>query len=164
MTRRILKIRSDEIGAAAIELAIALPVLLTMIYGIFSIGYLFLANAGIQHALGQGARQANLCAAQGSAGCTLPTAGTIKTAINNAVFGKFNGTWDDPSVDTTTASSGYITLTVTYHQTMSFAFFDGPTINLSRSKRVYLADTPPTKTACDAAATPAPACSIYTTT
>jgi hypothetical protein len=28
---------------------------------------------------------------------------------------------------------------VTYHQTMSFAFFTGPTIDISKSKRVYIA-------------------------
>jgi Flp pilus assembly protein TadG len=156
--------RLDERGTAAIEVAISLPVIITMIYGIFSIGQLFMANAGIQHALGQGARMANLCAAQGSAGCTLPTTTALKAKMNADVFGKFNGTWDVPAVDTSTASSGYITLTVGYHQTMSFAFFTGPTINLSRSKLVYLADTPPTQATCSAAATPAPACSIYTTT
>lgn len=160
------RMKRDERGAAAIELAIALPVLVTMIYGIFSIGQLFMANAGIQHALGQGARQANLCAAQGSAGCALPTAKVIKDKMRSDVFGAFNGTFDDPVVTTTNASSGYVTLSVTYHQTMSFAFFAGPTIDITRSKKVYLADTPPTKTDCDAApaASIPPACSIYTTT
>jgi Flp pilus assembly protein TadG len=159
---RLLK--RDERGTAAIEMAIAVPVLVTMIIGIVSIGQLFMANAGIQHALGQAARQANLCTAQGSAGCVLPTTTALKATMNSAVFGKYNGTWDNPSVDTSTASSGYITLSVTYHQTMSFAFFTGPTINLTRTKLVYLADTPPDQATCTSAATPAPACSIYTTT
>lgn len=156
----------DESGAAAIEMAIALPVLVTMIIGIASIGQLFMANAGMQHALGQGARAANLCSSQGNGGCVLPTTTSIIAKMNNDVFGKFNGTWDTPIVDSSTAPSGYITLTVGYHQTMTFAFFAGPTINLTRSKKVYLADTPPTSATCAAAAVAArpPACSIYTTT
>ena len=32
-----------------------------MIYGIFKVGLLFHANAGIQHALGEGARYATVC-------------------------------------------------------------------------------------------------------
>jgi len=54
-------IQSDERGAAIIEMAIAVPVLVSMIYGIFTIGQLFEANAGMEHALGEGARYATLC-------------------------------------------------------------------------------------------------------
>ena len=49
-------LQRDERGAAAIEMALALPVLVTMIYGIFQVGLLYQANAGMQHALGEGAR------------------------------------------------------------------------------------------------------------
>ena len=162
---RMLK-RMGEDGAAAIEMAVAVPVLVTMIIGIVSIGQLFMANAGMAHALGQGARAANICSAQGTNGCTLPTTTTIIAKMNSDVFGKWNGLWDTPQVDSSTASSGYITLTVGYHQNMFYGMSSGPAINLSRSKRVYLADTPPTSADCDgyAAASKPPACSIYTTT
>ena len=143
---RVRKIRRNEDGAAAIEIAFALPILVTMIYGTFSIGQLFLANAGIQHALGEGARMATLCTSLSTSGgvtsCTLPTDDQIKAKVNAALFGTFNGTFDTPVVDSTNAAAaagGYKTITVTYHQTMSFAFFVGPTINMSRSKRVYIA-------------------------
>ena len=42
----------DERGAATIEIAIALPILVLFIYGMFTIGVLFQANAGLQHSLG----------------------------------------------------------------------------------------------------------------
>ena len=44
-----------------IEMAIALPMLILFIYGIFQVGVVFQANAGMQHALGEGARLATLC-------------------------------------------------------------------------------------------------------
>ena len=40
-------IRRDEQGAAAMEFALAIPVLILMIYGIFRIGLLYEANAGM---------------------------------------------------------------------------------------------------------------------
>ena len=70
-----LQIRANEAGAAIIEFAIALPILIFFIYGIFAVGRLYEANAGIQHALGEGARYATLCLNPTSTGCTNPTDG-----------------------------------------------------------------------------------------
>jgi Flp pilus assembly protein TadG len=172
MISRHAYIQQDEHGTAAIEAAIALPVLIMMIYGIFTLGQLFESNAGIQHALGEGARYGTLCLAISSSGsCTLPTGTQIKAKVNSKLFGTTNGTFDAPVLNTSTASTGYATLTVTYHQMMHFAFFNGPTIDVTRSKRVYLPDSPPSQSACTAAAAahaadPAtpdapPSCSIY---
>jgi hypothetical protein len=85
----------------------------------------------------------------------------MRTKVNNNLFGTGIGTFDTPTVDSTTASSGYVTITVNYHQTLNFLFFTGPAVTLTRAKRVYLADTPPTSTVCTAATTPAASCSIY---
>jgi hypothetical protein len=93
--------------------------------------------------------------------CTLPTGTQIKAKVNSKLFGTNNGTFDTPTVDTTTASLSYVTLGVTYHQTMNFLFFTGPTVNLPRTKVVYLSDVPPTEDDCDSASTPEPSCSIY---
>lgn len=164
MIGRRTRILRDEGGAAVIEMAIALPVLVSMIYGIFTLGQLFEANAGMQHALGEGARYGNLCFSPSDGACTLPTSTQLSTRVNDKLFGTKNGTFDQPTVDTSTASSGYVTITVNYHQNMDFLFFTGPTVNLTRSKRVYLADTPPAQSDCSSAATPPVSCSIYTTT
>ncbi len=53
-------LRRDQRGAAAIEFALSVPVLITMVYGIFQVGLLYEANAGMQHALGEGARLASV--------------------------------------------------------------------------------------------------------
>jgi Flp pilus assembly protein TadG len=139
MIRRHSKVQRDERGAAAIELAIALPVLVTMIYGIFTIGQLFEANAGMQHALGEGARLGTLCPSVSGNTCSVPTDVQIRTRVNSRLFGTTNGTFDPPVVDSSTLASGYKTVTVTYHQTMYFAFLTGPAITITRSKRIYLA-------------------------
>lgn len=140
MSGRITTVRCDERGAAALEMALALPVLVSMIYGIFTLGQVFEANAGMQHALGEGARYGTLCLSMASDGtCTLPSDTQISTKVSSKLFGTRNGTFDTPTVDSSTAASGYKTVTVKYHQTMNFLFFTGPTVNLIRSKRVYLA-------------------------
>ena len=99
MIHRRTKFRSDQRGTAGIEMAIALPVLVTAILGIFTVGQLFEANAGMQHALGEGARYGTLCLAQGTSGCTLPTGTAIKAQVNSKLFGTSNGTFTtaDPS-------------------------------------------------------------------
>jgi Flp pilus assembly protein TadG len=161
MTRQIRKLRRDERGAAAIEAAIALPALITMIYGIFSLGQLFQSNAGMQHALGEGARYGTLCLAISNGSCTLPTATQIKAKVNSKLFGTGNGIFDAPTVTTSTATSGYVTVSVTYHHPMNFLFFPGPTIDLTRSKRVYLPDTPGTSADCSSGVSTAASCSVY---
>jgi Flp pilus assembly protein TadG len=133
----MLKIlRRDEEGAAAIEFAIAVPILVTMLYGIFQVGLLFQANAGMQHALGEGARYATLCLSPTSTGCTVPTDANIKAKINAKLFGKSDGTFTVS--DPVTTSNSYKTLTVTYSRAMNFLFFQGPTVTLTRSKTVYI--------------------------
>jgi Flp pilus assembly protein TadG len=133
----MLKIlRRDEEGAAAIEFAIAVPILVTMLYGIFQVGLLFQANAGMQHALGEGARYATLCLSPTSTGCTVPTDANIKAKINAKLFGKSDGTFTVS--DPVTTSNSYKTLTVTYSRAMNFLFFRGPTVTLTRSKTVYI--------------------------
>lgn len=134
---RLLK--RDQRGAAVIEIAIALPVLITFIYGIFQIGILYQANAGMQHALGEGARFATLCKPVTS-GCNVASDADIKAKMNAAVFGTKPGTFTVPNPVTVNRE---MTLTVNYTQPMNFLFFPGPTVNLSRTKKVYLPPAPP---------------------
>ena len=122
-------LRRDDQGAAALEFAVAVPVLIMMIYGIFRVGLLYEANAGMQHALGEGARYATLF--------PTPTDTQIKAKVTSKLFGKGFGAFTvvDPVTD---ATNGYKTLTVNYSTPMDFLIVPGPTVTLSRSKRVYL--------------------------
>ena len=126
------KVRKDERGAATVEMALTLPILLMFIYGIFQIGVILAANAGMQHALGEGARFATLT--------PTPADATIVTRMSSKVFGIHVGTFSTPTVTTpaTTVCINCRLLSVGYSVTPNFLFFNGPVINLAREKRVYL--------------------------
>lgn len=139
MTGALLRKLRDDRGAAAIELAFALPVLVLFIYGIFVMGQLMAANAGAQNALGQGARYATLCLNPAKdTGCTLPADVDIQSKISAGLFGTGSGTWSTPTIDRHDASH-YLTITVSYTQKLDFLFFPGPKVTLTRSKKVYTA-------------------------
>jgi Flp pilus assembly protein TadG len=134
-------VRNND-GAAAIEMAFALPILILFIYGIFQVGVAFQASAGMQHALGEGARLATLFPE--------PTNDDVKARIQSKVFGVGVGNFSDPTVTEQCTTSGatacptgttstYKDLSVTFTMTPNFLFFTGPQINLTRTKRVYTA-------------------------
>ena len=134
---KVQVLRKDQAGAAAIEFALAVPVLVSFVWGIFQVGLLFQANAGMQHALGEGARFATLCIPTGDS-CALQTDANIKSTISAKLFGKSDGSFTvfDP-VTTTTGGSKYKTLKITYTRGMNFLFFQGPNVTLTRQKIVY---------------------------
>jgi Flp pilus assembly protein TadG len=139
---RLLSLRGDQRGAAAIEMAIALPVLVTFIWGIFKLGVAFQANAGMQHALGEGARLATLCYnPDPDTGCETPTDAEITTRISQKMFGTGIGSFSTPTVTTppSTDCENCRDLSVTYTMPMDFLFFEAPDLDLTRTKRVYLA-------------------------
>ena len=129
----IRRLKRDEQGAAAVEMALALPVLIIFIYGIFQVGMVMAASARMQHALGEGARLATIY--------PYPTDATVKTRIENKIFGTYIGSYtvDDPANLTNGAGTTYAKdLRVTYTVTPNFLFFTAPPVTLVRTKRVYL--------------------------
>jgi Flp pilus assembly protein TadG len=128
------RLRKDESGAAAIEMAFALPVLITLIWMIIQLGLVFRAMSGIQHALGEGARAATLW--------PVPSTTTIQARMNAAVYGIRPGTFTIPAPTAGKADgSDYLDLKVTYTQATDLIFIPGPTITVSRSKRVWKAES-----------------------
>jgi len=133
--KMIKRLRRDEKGAAVIEMAFALPALIALVWMIVQLGLVFRAMAGIQHALGEGARQATLW----------PVAAdtvAVQARMNEAVFGIGPGDFDIPTPGAGTADgSDYLDLQVTYTQETSLLLFPGPTITVARSKRVWKAES-----------------------
>lgn len=127
------RLRPDDRGAAAIEMAFALPILMLFVYGIFQLGVIMQAHAGMQHALGEGARYATIYPS--------PTDSQIVTRMSNKVFGMNVGSFGTPTVSTpATSQCTYCKdLQVTYTVTPDFLFFSAPPITLTRNKRVYQA-------------------------
>lgn len=127
MTRR-RSLARDQSGTAIIEFAIALPVLILFIWGIFQVGIALQASAGMQNALGEGARLATLYPKRSNA--------EIVDKINAKVFGTGIGTF---SVAPVVENADYKVLSVTFTMTPNFLFFNGPPISMTRDKRVYTA-------------------------
>ena len=143
--KRALK---DEGGTAVIELAIALPVLVTLIYGIFECGQLYEANAGMQHALGEGARVATLCipdSGNATTGCDNTSDTTILNSESAKLFRPAGGSF---TMSIPSAGGGFKTLQITYTRTMNFLLFTGPTITLTRTKLVYVPDNSTSTATC----------------
>jgi Flp pilus assembly protein TadG len=123
----IKRLRKNDEGAAVVEMAFALPILLTLVYGIFQLGVIFAANAGMQHALGEGARMATLYPS--------PTDTAIKDKMNAKLFGTKIGKF---TVADPTGTANYKDLQVSYTVTPNFLFFKLPAVTINRTKRVYL--------------------------
>jgi Flp pilus assembly protein TadG len=133
---RIASLVRDIRGSAAVEFAVSVPVLIVMIWGIFQVAMVLQAQAGVEQALGEGARYATIFNTTTNA---RPTNTQISSKIVNSKFGIRNGTWHTPTIDTTNeAASGYIVINVQYDVPTNFLIFSGPTISLSESKRVYI--------------------------
>jgi Flp pilus assembly protein TadG len=136
------RLRSDEQGAAAIEMAFALPILIVMIWMFVQLAQVYRAVAGIQQGLGEGARYATLCLTPTATGCTIPTGNQITNKINASVYGigPGNFTVTQPTLQTDAVNGGrYYDLQVSYTQSTNLLLFPGPNINVSRSKRVWVA-------------------------
>ena len=125
----------DRRGSSAVEFALAVPVLITMIWGIFQVGLLYQANAGMQHALGEGARFATLCVNVTATSCTAPSDADIKSRMSSKLFGRGTGQF---TVQDPVSGTGFKTLRITYTVPMNFLFFPGPTVTLNRSKKAYV--------------------------
>ena len=131
---KIRKLIRSERGAAVIEMAFALPILILFIWVIVQLGLVFRATSGIQHALGEGARLATVWPE--------PSADDIKARVEEAVYGIGPGDFEVPDpVPGTDCDDSCIDVTVNYTQDTDLLLFPGPTIEVSRTKRVWTAGT-----------------------
>jgi Flp pilus assembly protein TadG len=122
-------------------MAFAVPIFVVMIWAFVQLAQVYRAVAGIQQALGEGARYATLCLTQSATGCAAPTSDQIKTKVQSSVYGIGPGTFvvSDPAFGTS-GTAKYYDLTVSYTQPTNLLMFPGPTMALTRSKRVWIAN------------------------
>jgi Flp pilus assembly protein TadG len=135
------RISRNQDGVATIEIAFALPILIVLIWMFVQLAQIYRAMAGIQQALGEGARYATLCLNPTVTGCSTPTTDQVKTRISDSVYGIGPGTFTvaDPGTGNDGGTGFYYDLSVTYSQPTTLMLFPGPTINVTRSKRVWIA-------------------------
>ena len=133
-------LHQDQDGAAAIEVAFALPILILMIWMFVQLAQVYRAMAGIQQALGQGARYATLCLSPSTTGCAIPTGQQVHDKMLSSVFGIGPGTFTpNTPIKQSSGTGSYYDLRVDYSQPTSLLFLPGPTVTVSRSKRVWVA-------------------------
>jgi len=131
MKTLIQKLRSNQDGAAVVEFAMSLPLMISFIFGLFQVALIFEANSGVQHAMGQAARYATIY--------PTPTDAEIKQMVIDSDFGTHNGKLAEASV-TTDAGGEFKTISIHYEQPTDFIFFEGPTVDIEKSKRIYVAN------------------------
>lgn len=132
MMRKLGLIRDDK-GAAVVEMAIAIPILLQLLWIVFQGGLIFRAMSGIQHGLGEGARFATLY--------PQPNNSQIHNRIADAVYGIGPGSFTIATpVAGTADGANYLDLQVSYTQETNLLIVPGPTITVSRQKRVWVSN------------------------
>lgn len=133
---RFKRLVKNDTGAAAIEMAFVLPALVTLLWMVVQLGLVFRAMSGIQHALGEGARAATLFPYPDP-----DDSDAITDKMEAAVYGIGPGDFDIVTpVEGTEDGSNYLDLTVTYTQDTDLIFVPGPTISVTKSKRVWVAE------------------------
>ena len=131
MTRLLFVLRRRRDGLAAVEFALALPILVMLLAGIAQMGALFAANAGLQQAVGEAARLATIY--------PQPTDTVLIARVRAAAF-SLNTTYLDAPVVTRGTSNGvpYVDISLTYRPPLKFVFFTVPAITMTRTRRAYL--------------------------
>jgi hypothetical protein len=131
LCRRIIR---HEGGVAAIEMAFALPILIVMIWMFVQLAQVYRAVAGIQQALGEGARAATIWPTK--------TPDEIHDIIEARVYGIGPGDFDPVMPECGndgTETGNYLDLKVTYDQDTNLLLMPGPHIHVERTKRVWVA-------------------------
>ncbi|HKT76415.1 MAG TPA: TadE/TadG family type IV pilus assembly protein [Sphingobium sp.] len=121
---------SDRRGTAALEFALIVPVLLTMLLGIAMLGTLFLAQAGLRSTVEDAARYATTW--------PRPTEAQIQARMTAKQFGMMPANIVAPTVTFDTSSSpNFVTITMGYNITINY-LIGSQTIALAETRRAYV--------------------------
>lgn len=128
---KIIKLWRNSRGAAAVEFALAAPVLLLVIIGMLQLGLLFSAQAGMANAVNEAARYATTY--------PTPTDAQIMERIRQR---KFMVQTEYMRIEAPARGNAngvsFIDLTMTYSAPMNFVFFSTAPISLRQTRRAYI--------------------------
>lgn len=128
---RLFRLKREERGAAALEFALAAPILILFIVGIAQCGVLLFANNGLRSAVGEGARLATIF--------PRPTNAQITAHVTNRRFGLDASKITGPTYATGVASgANYLDITMSYTVTPDFIFFTLPPMTLTETRRAFV--------------------------
>jgi Flp pilus assembly protein TadG len=134
--RFLQRLGRSSAGVAAIEFAMAVPILVVVIVGAVQLGMLFFANAGLNNALDEGARYATIFDTTTG---TRPTTAQITSYITSHEYGLAPANITGPTYATgTNGSAKYLDITLTYSVPLHFVIARVPAVTLTRTRRVYV--------------------------
>ena len=117
-------------GAAAVEFALITPPLVLMLIGILQLGILYGANAGLEHAVGEGARFATVYPS--------PSNDAIRELVTSKEFALRSDRLIGPNVSRGVVDgTKYVDVTMSYDVPLDFVLFDGPTVRLTETRRAF---------------------------
>lgn len=128
------KYRKNDSGASATEFALAVPLIVLLFYGMAQFGLIFLANAGLRHAIDAGARATTVYI-----GATPMTDAQIRTIVSSSLYGMTNGTVSTPAVIRGTSNGvSYVDISISYAVPIDLIFYQYGPILLQETGRAYL--------------------------
>lgn len=127
---RMIEVARSERGAAALEFALAAPVLFTIVIGVAQLGIMYSASTGVHHAVEEGARLAAVYPTPSNADIEARVLAT-KFMLGNADV--------DPDVTRGTTPEGdqYVDIKLSYSIPLNFIFFSTPPVTVGHSRRVF---------------------------
>ena len=129
--KRFSRFKGNEKGAAAIEFALAAPILILFIVGIAQCGVLLMANNGLRNAVGEGARYATIY--------PQPTQTQIAQRVTDQRFGLDPDNISGPTFATGVSSgTNYVDITMSYTVTPDFIFFTLSPMTLTETRRAFV--------------------------
>jgi Flp pilus assembly protein TadG len=148
MSLRLRQLLRDARGISAVEFALIAPVLLAFIIGITQIGVLFQAQAGLRHAVQEGARYATLYVPTTTGTSQRPTDQQIIDKISASKYGLNASYIHGPTITTgkqsATSTSGsaysttYLDITMSYDVPLDFVFYHPQAVTLTETRRAYV--------------------------
>ncbi|TFI58345.1 pilus assembly protein [Sphingomonas parva] len=123
----------NERGAGAVEFALAAPVFLGMIIGVSQLGVLYFANAGVKHAVDEGARRAAIFRLETDA----EREAAVLATLRKAAIGT-KGVLTPAISKTSDNGLPVLDIGVSYRVPLNFIFFETPPVTLNYTRRVYL--------------------------
>jgi Flp pilus assembly protein TadG len=132
MTNLRNPLKLGKSGAVAAEFALTIPIVVLIIFGTIQMGIIFFANAGLQNALGDGARVATLWPTRSQQ--------DIRDELMASRFGIDPQKMANPVITTgsTPAGQNFVEINVSYTTDLNFIFFTVPGITLDHSRRAYI--------------------------
>lgn len=137
--KRLLRLARDARGISALEFGLLAPVFIAMIIGVGQMGILFQAQAGLRHAVAEGARYATIYVYNSSGTAMRPTNAQIIAKINASKYGLNSSYITGPTITSGNSNGAtYLDITMSYAVPLDFVFYHPAAVTLTETRRTYV--------------------------